>query len=236
MVTLLSAKAYLAGDLGAFTWAWGALLLLGAWHGVNPAMGWLFAVALGMQKKSRNAVWQSLLPIAAGHAAAIGLVVGVAVVAHAALPSKYLKIAVVCILFAFGLYRLLGKGHSRWGGMQVGFRDLSIWSFLMASAHGAGLMLLPVLLGMSATSDSSPAASAVHVHTAAFTGFSMGAWTGLIAVALHTLGYLLATGAVAFLIYEKFGLSLLRKAWLNLDLVWAVALMATACFALLIPA
>jgi hypothetical protein len=236
MLTFLSAEAHLAVSFSASSWAWVAFLLLGAWHGVNPAMGWLFAVALGMQQKSSHAVWQSLLPIGAGHAAAIGLVVGVAVLAHAALPSNYLKIAVICILFGFGLFRLLWKGHPRLGGMQVGFRDLSIWSFLMASAHGAGFMLLPVLMGMSAASGSNRAASAAHMHMTGFADSSMGAWTALIAVAVHTLGYLLVTGAVAFLVYEKFGLALLRKAWVNLDLVWAVALMATACFAIFIPA
>src|ERR1043165_8069701 len=131
-------------------WAWGALVVLGAWHGINPAMGWLFAVALGMQKNSGRAVWQSLLPIALGHAAAIALVVGIAVIANITLPANYVKIGVIIILFTFGLYRLLRKGHPRWGGMQMGFRDLAVWSFLMASAHGAGFMLLPVLLGMSA--------------------------------------------------------------------------------------
>jgi hypothetical protein len=220
-------------------WAWAALLLLGAWHGINPAMGWLFAVALGMQKNSARAVWQSLLPIALGHAVAIALVVGIAVIANIALPASYVKIGVIVILFTFGLYRLLRKGHPKWGGMQMGFRDLTIWSFLMASAHGAGFMLLPVLLGMSGGMDmgaqiqagGSPAHMA-HMHMAGFTG----PWLGLIAVSIHTCAYLLVTGAIAFVVYEKFGLTLLRKAWLNVDLVWAMALMVTACFAFLTPA
>src|SRR2546421_8555853 len=123
-------------------------------------MGWLFAVALGMQKKSAHAVWQSLLPIAAGHALAIGLVVLAAVLAVPAIAPRPLKISIAGILSAFGLFRLLHKGHPRWGGMQVGSRDLTIWSFLMASAHGAGLMLLPVLLRMPVTQP--PAGSASH--------------------------------------------------------------------------
>ncbi len=213
--------------------AWVALFLLGAYHGINPAMGWLFAVALGMQKKSGRAVWLSLLPIAAGHAAAIGLVVAAAVLAKAALPMKYLKLSVACILFAFGLYRLLRRAHPRGAGMQVGFRDLSIWSFLMASAHGAGFMLLPVFLGISTTTSASgPLVSGQHLHIAG----SPTPWIGLIAVLVHTMGYLLVTGLVAFVVYEKAGLGLLRKAWLNLDLVWALALMATAVLTLLIPA
>ncbi len=214
-------------------WPWLGLLGLGAYHGINPAMGWLFAVALGMQKKSGRAVWLSLLPIATGHAAAIGLIVAAGVLAKAALPIKYLKLTVACILFAFGVYRLLRRAHPRGAGMQVGFRDLSIWSFLMASAHGAGFMLLPIFLGMSTmASPTGPLGSGQHLRIAG----SPAPWIGLIAVIVHTMGYLLVTGLVAFVVYEKAGLGLLRKAWLNLDLVWALALMATAVLTLLIPA
>jgi hypothetical protein len=214
-------------------WPWAALFLLGAYHGVNPGMGWLFAVALGMQKKSAAAVWQSLVPIAAGHFVAIGLVVAAAAIAGAVLPLRYVKIAAACVLFAFGLHRLIRKSHPRWGGMQIGFRDLAIWSFLMASAHGAGFMLLPVLLKMSAlhaTADLGD--SAHHLHGLGLTS----AWTVPVAFLVHTLGYLLVTGLIAFVVYEKLGLEVLRKTWVNLDLIWAVALIATAGFTLLIPA
>ena len=200
--------------------AWMLLFLLGAYHGVNPGMGWLFAVALGMQRQSSRVVWLSLLPIAAGHALAIGLVISIAVMIGTVIPPAYLKIAVACLLFSFGLYRLLRRGHPRWGGMQVGFTDLTIWSFLMASAHGAGLMLLPVFFGMSA-GDVHPAA-----HMAMMVPDS--SWNGAIAVSLHTLGYLVVTGAIAVLVYKKLGLNLLRKAWINLDFIWAVALIVTA--------
>jgi hypothetical protein len=205
-------------------WAWATLFLLGAYHGINPAMGWLFAVALGLQKQNERAVWQSLLPIAAGHALAIGLVVLVAVLAGAVIPLHVLKIGVVVLLAGFGVYRIAGKSHPRWGGMQVGFRDLTIWSFLMASAHGAGFMLLPVLLGMSEK-------GAGHdTHAMAFPG----ATAQLLAIAIHTFGYLLLTGAIAWVVYKRFGLSLLRKAWVNLDLVWAMALVTTAGLTLLL--
>jgi hypothetical protein len=215
-------------------WAWAAMFLLGAYHGINPGMGWLFAVALGMQKKSGAAVWQALVPIAIGHFLAIGLVVVAAVVAGAVLPLRHIKIAAACILFAFGLLLLLRKSHPRWGGMQIGFRDLSIWSFLMASAHGAGFMLLPVLLKMSATVPGAAGAdvsSTGHHHGMGFTG----AWLAPAGLAVHTAGYLLVTGVIALVVYEKVGLEILRKAWVNLDLIWAVALIATAGFTLLIP-
>ncbi|MGA2811765.1 MAG: hypothetical protein ABSG16_10230 [Candidatus Acidiferrum sp.] len=211
-------------------WPWAALFFLGAWHGSNPAMGWLFAVALGMQKKSSAAVWQSLGPIAAGHFLSIGLVVAGAVLAGAVLPLRYLKIAAACILLGLGIRVLLGKSHPRWGGMQVGFRDLCIWSFLMASAHGAGFMLLPVLLKMSPGTPELGNSSA-HFHAGGFAG----PWTAAAALLVHTAGYLLITGLLAFLVYKQLGLEVLRKAWVNLDLLWATALIATAGLTLLIP-
>jgi hypothetical protein len=214
-------------------WPWAALLLLGAYHGVNPGMGWLFAVALGMQQRRAAAVWQALVPIAAGHFVAIGLVVAAAAMAGTVLPLLYVKIGAACVLFAFGIYRLVRKSHPRWGGMQIGFRDLCIWSFLMASAHGAGFMLLPLLLKMSAL-HSSAAGLGDSVHHLHALGLAT-PWTALIALLVHTLGYLLATGVVAFVVYEKVGLEVLRKNWVNLDLIWAVALLVTALFTLLIP-
>ena len=206
-------------------WAWITLFLIGAYHGINPAMGWLFAVALGLQKQNDRAVWQALLPIATGHVLAVGAVLLIAVIAGAVLPLHVVRIGVVVLLVGFGLYRIVSKKHPRFGGMQVGFRDLTIWSFLMACAHGAGLMLLPVLLGMSA-------AGAHHeMHAMAFPGIG----TQMLAVAVHALGYLLFTGAIAWVVYKKLGLSVLRKAWLNLDFVWATALIATAGLMLLLP-
>jgi hypothetical protein len=212
-------------------WPWVAMFLLGAYHGVNPAMGWLFAAALGMQKKSAFAVWEALVPIAVGHFLAIGLVVAAAVVAGAILPLRYVKIAAACGLLAFGLQRLIRKSHPRWGGMQIGFRDLCIWSFLMASAHGAGFMLLPILLKMSTLhAPADTGVPAHHLHGSAFEG----PWTAPTALLVHTLGYLLVTGLIALVVYEKVGLEVLRKAWVNLDLIWAVALIVTAGFTLLI--
>jgi hypothetical protein len=195
-------------------------------------MGWLFAAALGMQKKSAGAVWQSLVPIAVGHFIAIGLVVAAAVVAGAVLPLQYVKIAAAGVLLAFGLQRLIRKSHPRWGGMQIGFRDLCIWSFLMASAHGAGFMLLPILLKMSALHGATGMGAPMpHLHGDAFAG----PWTAPTALLVHTLGYLLVTGLIALVVYKKVGLEVLRKAWVNLDLIWAVVLIVTAGFTLLVP-
>src|SRR5713226_7062936 len=139
---------------------WTTLFLLGAYHGINPGMGWLFAVALGMQEHSARAVVRSLGPIALGHALAIGVVVFLAGLIGIVLPLIYLKAGVAIALVALGVYRIVRSRHFRWGGMQVGFRELTIWSFLMASAHGAGLMVLPVVLGL----PSEGAVSGDHQH------------------------------------------------------------------------
>ena len=141
---------------------WQGVALLGAYHGINPGMGWLFAVALGMQQGSARGVWRALPPIALGHGLAVGVVLAIAAAAQLVVPLDTLRIAVASILIAFGLYRLWRHRHPVYGGMQVGFRDLTIWSFLMASAHGAGFMVLPLVMGASADVQ---AAGSSHAHT-----------------------------------------------------------------------
>ncbi len=198
--------------------AWPALFLLGAYHGINPGMGWLFAVARGMQEHRTRAVAWSLPPIALGHALAIGAVVLVVQLAQVALPMPYIRGGVAITLVGLGVYKIFRIRHFRWGGMQVGFRDLTIWSFLMASAHGAGLMVLPVVL----------AGPHAHHHMAA----SSGTTGGVTATLVHTLGYFTVTALVSLLVYQKFGLALLRRSWLNLDLIWSLALVVTGLAAL----
>jgi hypothetical protein len=121
------------------------MLLLGAYHGLNPGMGWLFAVALGMQEQKGSAVARSLVPIAVGHAAAIGCVVLTTAFLGMTLPLIVIRYFVATALVGLGIYCLVRHRHPRWVRMQVGFRDLTVWSFLMASAHGAGLMVVPSL-------------------------------------------------------------------------------------------
>lgn len=216
-------------------WAWIALILLGAWHGINPGMGWLFAVALGLQRRTSRAVWEALVPIVTGHLVSVLAVVTVAELAGASLSSRHAKYGVALLLAGFALYRFFSrKHHPSIGGMQVGFRQLSLWSFLMATAHGAGLMLLPVLLGMGMEGGSGHAMNSGMGHfmtMAAFPSLGM----ALLGVGIHTLAYVLVMGVVASIVYYKLGLSLLRRAWFNLDMVWGMALMATAGLTLLIP-
>jgi hypothetical protein len=213
------------------SWGWPALFLLGAYHGINPGMGWLFAVARGMQEHATKAVARALLPITLGHALSIGLVVALASLIQIVLPLGYVQIVVAFALISLGVFRLLRRKHFAWGGMQVGFRDLTFWSFLMASAHGAGLMVLPIVLHTASANAMPPGHE--HHMTVAAAGAGSGPWTGIAATIVHTLGYLTVTGLVALLVYRKLGLSLLRRGWFNLDLVWAVALIATGCIALI---
>ena len=135
--------------MSAHDWPWVAIVLLGVWHGINPGMGWLFAVALGLQEQKASAVWRALLPLALGHGLAILGALLLAVLVGLVLPPLYLKWMVAAILLMFGAYRLVSHRHPRFGGMLVGARDLTMWSFLMASAHGAGLMVLPFVVGAS---------------------------------------------------------------------------------------
>jgi hypothetical protein len=210
-------------------WPWLAVFGLGIFHGINPAMGWLFAVALGLQEQKRAAVFRALPPMVLGHALSIAIIIGAVLLARVSLPHRALKIAAAAILFAFGFYRVMRSRHPNWVGMRVGFVDLTLWSFVMASAHGAGLMLVPFFLG-------SPAAGAVHQqgshHRIAFASFSAPSLLAA-SVAVHTLGYLLMTALVAILVYEKLGVAILRRAWFNIDLAWMLALMITGVFILL---
>lgn len=215
-------------------WPWLALFALGAFHGINPGMGWLFAVALGLQERRRGAVLAALPPIALGHALSIAAVLLLLWAARESLPAWALKGVAAAVLLGFGLYRLVRARHPGWVGMRVGFLDLTAWSFLMASAHGAGLMLVPILLGGAGHGMHGMPGHAGHSlppeQAAAFA--SPLAWLG--AVVVHTLGHLLVAAAIALLVYEKLGLSILRSAWLNLDLVWGIALVLCGVLILLL--
>jgi hypothetical protein len=204
------------------------MLLLGAYHGINPGMGWLFAVALGMQERKGRAVARALVPIALGHALSIGIVVVTAASLGMALPQEVIRYPVAALLFGLGVFSMVRHYHPRWVRMQVGFRDLTIWSFLMASAHGAGLMLLPVLLGSSTVEAAGQMAG--HHHTSA----ASSPLAALLATGVHTIAYLAVTGLIAWLVYSKLGVAVLRKAWINLNLVWAAALVVTSVLTLLI--
>jgi uncharacterized membrane protein (UPF0136 family) len=216
-------------------WPWLTLFGLGAFHGINPAMGWLFAVGLGLQEQKRAAVLRALPPIALGHALSIGIIIAAVLLARISVPPFALKIAAAAILFAFGLYRLFRSRHPNWVGMRVGFGDLTLWSFVMASAHGAGLMLIPLFLkSPPETLAPHEGAMILHMHSTHGLEFANFSTPSLLtsSIAVHTLGYLLVTGLVAVLVYERLGVGILRRAWFNVDVFWMLALMITGLFIL----
>jgi len=205
------------------TWPWITLLALGAWHGLSPGMGWLFAVSRGLQERRGGAVVGALPPIALGHALAIALALVVVAIGRASVPLGVLRWATAAILVGFGLSRLVRHRHPRWVGMRVGFRDLTVWSFLMATAHGAGLMLAPLFVVDAARPS-------CHVDA----GLTLsGPADYVVATVAHTAAMLATAGVIALVVYHKLGLALLRRAWFNLDWLWALALIAAGVFAAL---
>ncbi|MEJ2187232.1 MAG: hypothetical protein P8Z36_15075, partial [Gemmatimonadota bacterium] len=166
-------------------------------------------------------------PMALGHALAIAIVVLLAAAVGLVLPGRVLRWLVAGILLAFGLVHQTRHRHPRWGGMRIGARDLTIWSFLMASAHGAGLMVLPFVMG-STSGGGHAAHTAGHAMHMAAAGVQAGQVAGLLATLVHTAGYLMVTGIIAVVVYEKLGLRMLRSVWINLNAIWAAALIATA--------
>lgn len=207
------------------------LVLLGAYHGLNPAMGWLFALALGLQEKSRLAVIRALPPIALGHAAAIAVAILLLRLLQGFLSWQVLKITFAGLLIVMGAYLLFRARHPRGAGLRAGAKDLFVWSFLMASAHGAGVMLTPVLLakpmpGMASHAMSGPAP-----------GAPLSASVIVLAVFIHTATLLIAIAVLAVILYEtydRFGLKILRHAWFNFDLLWAVALLIAGLITLVL--
>jgi hypothetical protein len=219
-----------------------AVVALGVFHGLNPAMGWLFAVALGQQQRAapaavgaaggsagiavaggagavrrpgRFAVLRALPPIAAGHLASVGAVAVAFAVTESVVASRAAAVGGGVLLVGLGLWRLLSTRHFRWVGMRLSAWELGTWSFLMSSVHGAGLMLVPVLAHHSPLPAGAPVA------------------TALAAAALHTAVMLVTAGVVALLVTEVLGLAVLRHAWLNVDRLWALALLAAGATTLL---
>jgi hypothetical protein len=195
--------------------AWLTLAGLGVYHGVNPAMGWLFAVSRGMQERSRRAVLRSLVPIAIGHEASIALVALLVLGLSTTTDPQELRISAAIALVAFGIFRFVKpRAHFRWTSMRVSDRELGMWSFLMSTAHGAGLMIAPVILGLQASSNS-------HDDMAMLSGGPIN--VAAVGIAVHVLAMVAVMGAIAYVVYERVGLQILRRAWLNTDQVWAGA-------------
>jgi hypothetical protein len=195
------------------------MALLGAYHGLNPAMGWLFAVALGMQEGRREAVTRSLIPIALGHELSIIVVAAVVLGLGLLADSTALHLGAGAALIGFGIFRFVKPhAHFRWTTMRVNRRELTWWSFLMSSAHGAGFMVAPVLLGAGVgnAAASDPALSMAQSG-------EMSVPMGGLAIMLHVTAMIAVMSVVALMVYDHVGVAVLRKAWINLDWLWAGA-------------
>jgi hypothetical protein len=202
------------------------LMALGAFHGLNPGMGWLFAVALGLQERRLTAVLRALVPLVAGHALAVAGAVAAALTIGTVIPQGWLRWSLAGVLVALGIRRLYRHRHPRWAGMRVSMSRLALWSFLMATAHGAGLMVMPMFVGTSM--------AAAGGHTDHMVAPAADAGAALLATAAHAVGYLGVTALIAVLVFEKLGVSILRRVWFNLDLLWAAALIATGALTLML--
>jgi hypothetical protein len=202
---------------------WLALAGLGAFHGINPAMGWLFAVALGLHRGSRAVVWVSLVPIAIGHMLSVAAVVLLVIAFGMVVSARWIEIAGGLILLGWAAW-LWRRGHHRRVriGMTTGMTGLMLWSFLMATGHGAGLMLVPVVLPLCMAASPGAELTASGALPVA-----------LAALAIHTASMLAVTGAIAGAVYEWVGLAFLRRGWLNLDRLWTIALAVAGLILLL---
>jgi hypothetical protein len=206
------------------TGLWLTLAALGAYHGLNPAMGWLFAVSQGMQQRERRAVLRALLPIAIGHELSIALVAALVLGAAAVIEPRTLHVGAAAVLLVFGIFRFVRpRAHPRWTTMRVNRRELALWSFLMSSAHGAGLMVAPLLIGLQGA-EAAPA----HQHNELGLVSDVPLLSAGLGIALHVAAMLLVMAIIALVVYEKLGLRLLSRAWLNTDGIWAATFVLAA--------
>jgi hypothetical protein len=195
-------------------WLWLAIAGLGVFHGINPAMGWLFAVALGLNRRNEQLVWLALLPIGLGHALAVAVVLVLVLALGLVLEPPLLRPLAAALLFVWaGWHALYGRRHKVRFGMQIGLGGLFLWSFLMANAHGAGLMLIPAVVPLCL------AASPTHALS-----LSGSVPVALAALGIHTGAMLATIGIVAIVVYKWVGVAFLRRGWINLDLIWTIAL------------
>ena len=203
---------------------WLGVVGFGLWHGLNPAMGWPLAVARGLEQRRDGAVFATLGPLAAGHFLVMAVVlVPFALLAWLAEWGRAVRVGAGLLVLAFGLWRLLQRRHPRFLA-RVRPTQLAWWSFLMATAHGAGLMLVPIALGLCAAA--APAGDALAGAMRAGLGMA------LLVSAVHTLAMLAAGGAAAWSVYRWLGLRVLSRAWLDLDLLWGATLVATGAVSL----
>jgi hypothetical protein len=195
---------------------WAAILASGFYHGLNPGMGWPLAVAAGLTERRATAVVRTLGPLAAGHLVSVAVVLlpfgALAVLLDW---TREIRIAAGLMIVSFSGVLLLYPRHPRWL-VRMRPTQVSLWSFTVALLHGAGLMLVPMLLGLCAPSMASgPPVSSVAAN---------GAAVALVVALAHTAALVAASGLIAWAVYRALGLEMLRRSWLDLRRLWAASL------------
>jgi hypothetical protein len=216
--------------LNATAALWLTIVAIGVYHGLNPAMGWPLAVANGITARRDGAVFATLLPLGGGHFTAMAVVlVPFAWLSWYVEWSRAIRLGAGALVLLFGIYKLIERRHPR-ALARIRPTQLAWWSFLMATAHGAGLMLVPFMLGLCVTA--APAVDAAAATTARDPGHATvmnylaqsNVTTAVVVAAVHTLAMMLAGLTMAWAVYRYLGLQVLRRAWFNLDLVWGASL------------
>jgi hypothetical protein len=203
--------------LNATAALWLAIVGIGFYHGLNPAMGWPIAVANGMAARRAGAVFSTLLPLGGGHFAAMAVVlVPFAWLSWYVEWSRAVRLGAGTLVLLFGIFKLIERRHPR-ALARIRPTQLAWWSFLMATAQGAGLMLVPFMLGLCVAE---PVDHAVVTNYLAQSNVA----TAVAVAAAHTLAMMLAGIGMAWAVYRYLGLQFLRRAWFDLDLVWGASL------------
>ena len=214
---------------------WAAVVVLGAFHGANPSMGWLFAVSNAMFERRSRAVFTALPPIALGHLLAMAVVLlPIAMLTVLSSRVAVVKAAAGVLIIAFGVYRLVIRRHPRVLA-RIGPAHLTLWSFVMATAHGAALMLVPVYFKMSDAMAIGSSMSTGGSHAALMAELAQaggGLGLAVVVAVVHTAVMLAVAAAIAWIFYSYLGLRMLRHVWFNVDVVWAIALIAAGIIAL----
>jgi hypothetical protein len=205
---------------------WLAVVASGLYHGVNPGMGWPLALSAGLMEKSPRALAAALWPLSIGHLLAILLVIlPFSLLMALAEWQRAIRIVASLLVIGFGVFRLVNRRHPR---MLARIRptQLGLWSFAVAIAHGAGLMLVPIYLGLCRAAD----LDAGHAAAGALIDANLG--MAVLVSAVHSVAMIAAGGTIAWLVYRYLGLKFVSQSWFNLDAVWAVSLVLIGAISL----
>jgi hypothetical protein len=207
---------------------WLAVVASGLYHGINPGMGWPLAVAAGLMEKSSRALFRALGPLWAGHLLAMLLVIlPFALLVTLVEWQRPIQFGASLLVIGFGVFRLLNRRHPR-ALARIRPTQLGLWSFAVAIAHGAGLMLLPIYLGLcrAAAPDAGHEAESRLINT------NLG--MALLVSVVHSAAMIAAGGCAAWLVYRYLGVKFVARSWFNLDVAWDVSLILVGTIALAI--